>query len=63
MAWANGEQDRAKRKAIAQLLTRQEFWRTIYVESFKVHQNQDTARQDADWALRDFEFKFRDDVS
>lgn len=63
MAWDQGDQDKAKRRAIAQLLTKQEFWRAIYVEAYKITTNHDKARQEADAALRDFEFKFRDDVS
>lgn len=63
MSWPAGEQDKEKRRSIAKLLTKQEFWREVYLAAYKITENLDKARQEADKALLAFEFKFRDETS
>lgn len=63
MSWPAGEQDKEKRRDIARLISKKEFWRAVYLESF--HQSHDLtlANEEANIALLAFELKFKEDES
>lgn len=63
MSWPAGEQDKEKRRDIARLISKKEFWRAVYLESFRQSHNLGTASREADTALLAFERKFLEDES